>query len=181
MLTVSQTDLVADYPQFASVIAQHLALWRGYLLDRTAKPGESQHHVFVLGPPSSMGGDFHPKSLHYLLRAVDATIGLTSRKAFVYSKLMRVIIVSPLVPARPAGWTNTRIYPGRGRLCSPQTVQMLGFGDFLETRVSDAFSQEPSEAQKQKIAQAVLNDPRKALNSESYRVHKLTQKLLKKD
>lgn len=125
-----------------------------------------------------MNGDFHPKLLHYLLRGVDASPAFSERQLSVYSKLLRVLLFSPLIPSRPAGWINTRVYAGVGRLISPQTIRMRGFGDFLNYRVQECYAGSISERQREKIRDAVMKDPERALQSESFAVHQLSERLI---
>lgn len=178
-LVVSGDELKTDYPKWASLVDATLRTWRDYLLGRVSRPGETEHHIFVLDMPESAAGKFHPKSFHYFVRAIDASPGVGERVLFVYSKLMRVLIFSPLSPVRPVGWTNTRIFNGRGRLSSPQRIAMPGFGEFLNSRIADIFARPLSERQRQKLKEAMLANPERALASESFKVEELTRRLLK--
>lgn len=181
VLVVEQTALTAEFPQFENKVNRILETWKAFLLGKISKPVDSQHHVFVLGTPSAMNGKFHPKMLHYLLRGADATSVVSSRHVSVYSKLLRVLIFSPLIPAKPGGWINTRVFAGAGRLVSPQTIRMVGFGEFLNSRVAEGFTKQMSEPQREKIRQTVMKDPRRALTSESFAVHRLSKRILGTD
>jgi hypothetical protein len=151
--------------------------WRLFLVGDRKQPG-SEHHLFVFaGAPLNMPPGLHDKTLHYMLRAVDASTGGNGRTLFVYSKALRSLMFSPIVPASPTGWTNTRVHAGEGKLVSPQTLGMVGFGDFLNSRVHEAFQQPLSERQQARIRDAILRDPQRALTSESFKVHEATKRL----
>jgi hypothetical protein len=175
---VAQRELmIGKYPQFTDDVNATLENWRLFLLEQRRRPN-SEHHLFVFaGVPESLPAEWHKKSLHYLLRAIDATTAGSGRTLFVYTKALRSLIFSPIVPASPAGWINTRVHPGHGRLVSPQKIAMRGFADFLNSRVVEGFAQPLSVRQQSKIDEAILNNPRRALSSESYKVHKATKRL----
>jgi len=177
VLVAAQDRLCHEHPRFDGVVNRVSGTWRAFLLGRMSKPGDTQHHVFVLGTPSEMNGRFHPRLLHYLLRGVDATPACSQRQLWIYSKLLRVLLFSPLTPSRPAGWINTRIFAGAGRLTSPQTIRMRGFGDFLNDRVEECHIDSMSQSQLDKIRDAVMKNPEKALRSETFAVELLSQQL----
>jgi hypothetical protein len=178
VLATQHEDVAEKYPQFSSIVERTLESWRLFLLGARRQPG-SEHHLFIFaGTPENMPADSHEKTLHYLLRSVDATTAGNGRTFFVYTKALRSLIFSPVVPASPTGWTNTRVHCGLGKLISPQRVAMKGFGEFLTSRVEDCFAQALSDSQKAKIDEAILRDPVKALSSESYMVHKATKRLI---
>ena len=177
VLVSDRDDLLQGHSHFTEEVGKVLESWRLFLLGRRRDPG-TEHHVFVFaGVPTSVPDDAERQLLHYMLRTIDATEGISSRTLFVYVKALRTLVFSPIVPRYPSGWKNTRIHPGTASLRSPQRIFMKGFGDFLSSRVKEAFSTPLSAAQQGKIREAMLSDPRKALSSESYRVHKATQKL----
>src|SRR6266568_3733391 len=100
-----------------------------FLLGERKQPG-SIHHLFLFaGVPESISGPWHGKSLHYVLRSVDATTGGNKQTLFVYTKAIRSLMFSPIVPASPHGWVNTRVHAGK--IVSPQKIAMPGFGDFF--------------------------------------------------
>lgn len=178
VLAVERGTFVRDYPEFSAPIEAAFESWRQFLLGKRKHPG-SEHHLFVIpGIPERVPAGSHEKTLHYLLRAIDAGIGSGKRTLFVYTKALRSLVFSPIVPGSPAGWTNTRVHAGTGRLVSPQKIAMPGFGDFLMSRVGEAFEQPLSEKQRARIAETMLQQPGKALQSESYKVHQATKRLI---
>jgi hypothetical protein len=179
VLVTQREDLVGDYPQFSSVAERMLENWRLFLLGKRRQPG-SEHHLFVFaGVPESMPTGLHEKILHYMLRAVDATVGANSRGFFVYTKALRSLVFSPVLPASPSGWVNTRVHVGRGRLVSPQKIAMAGFSDFLNSRTGLAFAQPLSDKQRAKIGEAMLRNPERAITSESHKVHEASKRLIR--
>lgn len=177
VLVSDRDDLVRDYPQFKEQVDEVLEEWRLFLLELRRNPG-TEHHIFVFaGVPEKVPSEAHRKLLHYMLRSIDASEGVSSRQLFVYVKPLRTLMFSPIVPRYPAGWTNTRIHLGTASLMGPQEIAMKGFGDFLNSRVEECFSTQLSAEQQAKIREAIVGNPAKALSSESYKVHKATQKL----
>lgn len=175
-----RADFITDYPQFSEAVETTLENWRLFLLEKRAQPG-SEHHLFVFaGIPETMPDGLHEKILHYMLRSVDATVASNSRNFFIYTKALRSLVLSPIIPASPKGLVNTRVHAGAGRITSPQKVAMKGFGDLLDSRAKECFAVPLSDIQKAKISETVLRDPQKALSSESYKVHVATKRLVTK-
>jgi hypothetical protein len=180
VLVIEKDGLVVDHPQFSAIVKRTLENWRLFLLGDRRQPG-SEHHLFIFaGVPETMGAGWHEKSLHYILRVVDATTGVGGRTLFVYTKAIRSLVFSPIRPVSPSGWVNTRVHAGHGRLISPQKIAMAGFGDFLNSRIEDAFRQPISEKQMGKIGEAMIGNPERALASESHKVHQASKQLLGK-
>lgn len=172
------SNVLSEVPQFTNQVNKTLEDWRVFLLGRKNRV-DSEHHLFVFaGIPESVPPGMHPKILHYLLRCIDATPVVGKRTMAVYVKLMRAMFYSPIAPASPRGWMNTRIHNGHARLTAPQRIDMPGFGDFLNSRVQEAFAKPLSQNQIDKIKQAMLKNPERALSSESYRVHLATRRLV---
>jgi hypothetical protein len=179
ILVVDREALSQEFPQFEDQIAKRLEGWRRFLLGHQRNPG-SEHHLFVFaGMPEQLPADAHPKLLHYLFRAIDVSEAVSSRKLAVYAKILRCFFFSPITPASPSGWHNTRIHCGDARLMSPQKIAMAGFGEFLMSRVEEGFGNPPSQEQMKKISEAVLKDPARAMASGSYKVHVASRKLIK--
>ena len=121
-----------------------------FLLGERKQPG-GIHHLFVFaGIPESISGPWHDKSLHYALRSVDATTGGNKQTLFVYTKANRSLMFSPIVPASPHGWVNTRVHAGHGKIVSPQKI-----GDFFNSRIEGAFAQPLSERQQTRIGETM--------------------------
>lgn len=135
--------------------------------------------MFVItGVPVKVTGDVHQKTLYYLLRGIDGAEIVFSRSIGVYTKLLRTMFYSPLVPGSPSGWKSTRIHAGPGRIVSPQIVAMPGLWDYIQARIQAMYSIPLSETQRKKIADAMLKNPERAISSESYMVHQATRRLL---
>jgi len=178
VLVCDRAGFLSDQPQFSEIVETTLENWRLFLLEKRSQPA-SEHHLFVFaGVPESIPDGLHEKILHYMLRSVDATVAFNKRTCFVYTKALRSLVISPIVPASPSGLINTRVHAGRGRLKSPQKIAMTGFGGLLDSRTAECFAVPLSEIQKKKISEAVLRDPKRALSSESYKVHKATTRLV---
>jgi hypothetical protein len=178
LLVTNHEEVANDSPQFKGIIQNTLGNWRLFLLGKRNQPG-GVHHMFVIsGVPVKITGDVHQKTLHYLLRGIDGAAIVLGRSIGVYTKLLRTMFYSPLVPESPSGWKNTRIHAGPGRIVSPQTVAMPGLGDYIQERIKAMHSTPLSEVQRQKIADAMLKNPERAIASESFKVHQATRRLL---
>lgn len=178
VLVTDRLDLSESRPEWRTEIDLTLENWRRYLLELQKNPG-GVHHLFVVpGIPLEVPPDAHPKTLHYLLRAVDGTALGGSRNLAVYVKLLRSIFFAPIVPANPRGWRGTRIHGGPGRLVSAhQRLSMKGFGAFLQSRVEVGFSDTLSQKALEQIVKAIKKNPERTLASESHQVHLATRRL----
>lgn len=178
LLVTKQQEVVNDSPEFKNIILATLENWRLFLLGERNRAG-GVHHMFVIsGVPMKITGDVHQKTLYYLLRGIDGSVIAFHRGIGVYTKLIRAMFYSPLVPESPSGWKNTRIHAGPGRIVSPQSVAMPGLSDYIQMRIQAMHSKPLSETQRQKISDAMLKNPERAIASESFKVHQATRRLL---
>ncbi|MGA9645451.1 MAG: hypothetical protein WBQ76_05975, partial [Candidatus Korobacteraceae bacterium] len=179
-LVTDRDAMIKDLPQFTRPVTETLERWRRFLLGLQKSTG-SEHHLFVVaGIPKSLPPGLHPKFLHYLMRSIDATEAVSDRTVAVYVKLLRAIFYSPIVPAHPGGWRNTRIHAEEGRLGQHQVVSMGGFLEFLQSRVEEVYAKPITESQAKKIAEAMLKNPERVLASESMKVHFASRRLFGK-
>ncbi len=177
VLITDRAGLTNEFPSWKKKIDSTLENWRRYLLGYQKNP-LSVHHLFVLaGSAFELPSEAHPKTLQYLMRAVDATELIGSTTLAVYSKLLRALFYSPLFPANPAGWEKTRIHSGPGSLPPDQVISMLHFGSFLQTRVNEVFNRPLTERQMARIRDDIRKNPERALNSESFKVNRDAQEL----
>jgi hypothetical protein len=177
VLVSDRANLAVKYPQFSRAVDRTLEDWRLFLLGVRGQPA-SEHHLFIFaGMPDAIPDNLHEKSLHYVFRVIDATLAADNRTLFVYTKALRSLIFSPIVPKSPGGWVNTRVHAGQGRLVSPQRLRMRGFGGFFNSRVAEVFRQSLSQKQIGKIAEAMKRDPDRLFSSESHKVHDASSRL----
>lgn len=178
LLVTKHQEVSDDAPAFKDIIEGTLENWRLFLLGQRNRAG-GVHHMFVIsGVPVKITGDVHQKTLHYLLRGIDGSVIVFARSIGVYTKLLRTMFYSPLVPESPSGWKNTRIHAGPGRIVSPQSVAMPGLWDYIQARIEAMHSTPLSETQRKKISDAMLQNPERAISSESFKVHQATRRLL---
>jgi hypothetical protein len=178
VLAVQRELLAKTQPYVSQAVSRSLENWRLFLLGKRKQPG-SEHHMFVIaGVPVKMPASSHERMVHYLLRGIDAVTAGDSRTLFVYTKPLRSLIFSPVIPALPKGWIGTRVHSGTGRLGSRQRIEMPGFLDFLNSRVAECHAKPLSDNQRRKIGDAIVRQPERALTSESYRVHRASKKLM---
>lgn len=178
ILAVQQELLDKTHPQVSPAVSRTLENWRLFLLGKRKQPG-SEHHLFVIaGVPVKMPPSSHEKMLQYLLRGIDAGTSGDSHTLFVYAKPLRSLIFSPVAPASPKGWIGTRVHSGVGRIGPRQRIEMAGFLEFLNSRVTECHGKPVSEIQRRKISEAIIRQPERALASESYRVHRASKQLM---
>jgi hypothetical protein len=181
ILFVRRELLTRTHPHFERAVSRTLENWRLFLLGKRKQP-RSEHHMFVFaGVPTKMPDHSHEKMLHYLLRGIDACTGGDSRTLFVYTKPLRLLVFSPVIPTSVKGWINTRVHSGVGKLISPQQIEMPGFLDFLNSRVKDGHAKQVSDIQARRIREAIIRQPKRALASESYRVHEAAKQFTNKN
>jgi hypothetical protein len=131
------------------------------------------------GIPASLPAGTHPKILDYLYRAVDLTEMVDTHTLAVYAKLPKALFFSPIIPASPKGWKQTRIHSGSGQISSSgQQISMLNFNAFVGSRIELAFSESMSGRQLAKLRETMLEDRERAVTSESIRVHLAGRRLL---
>ena len=180
VLFIQRELLGGTHPQLSEGVSQTLENWRLFLLGERKQPG-TEHHMFVIaGVPERLSGQWHEKTLHYLLRGIDAGTGGDSKTLFVYTKALRTLVFSPVVPRVAKGWVNTKVHSGVGRIDSPQKVEMPGFADFLNSRVTEGHAEPLSDKQARNIHDAIVRQPERSLASESYKVHRASKLLTRK-
>ena len=179
VLVTEGKALVGSRPEFSVIVQRTLESWRLFLLGKRSQP-KSEHHLFVFaGIPETVPPDSHERSLDYMYRAVDATTAFGNRGGlFVYTKALRSLVFSPIVPSSPSGWENTRVHARQGRLVFPEKIAMRGFGDFFNSRIELAFGRPISGKQLEKIEEAMVRNPERALTSESYKVRVASRELI---
>lgn len=178
VLVTDRIDLMEACPEWRARIDLTLENWRRFLLGLNKNP-QGVHHIFIVpGIPTEVPSEAHPKTLHYLMRAVDAAALGGTRNLAVYVKLLRSIFYAPMVPANPSGWHGTRIHAGPGRVISAnQRLSMRDFREFLQSRVELGFAGPPSPKSVEQIVKAITKNPKRALTSETHWVHIATKHL----
>jgi hypothetical protein len=178
VLVVQREILAKTHPYIAQAVSKTLENWRLFLLGKRKQPGSERHMFVIAGVPVKMPASSHERMVHYLLRGIDAGTAGDSHTLFVYTKPLRSLIFSPVIPASPKGWIGTRVHSGAGSLGSRQRIEMPGFLDFLNSRVAECHAKPLSDNQRRKIGDAIVRQPERALTSESYRVHQASKQLM---
>lgn len=175
-LVTDSEEVIAANPKWRSAIEATLENWRSYLLDRIKKPLGSHHLFIVPGIPNQVPSNAHPKTLHYLLRACDAAVGVGSSLA-VCVKLIRSIFYSPILPSDPSGWHGTRIHAGPGKIISAkQSIKSKDFSIHLDA-VAALMSEPLSPKVVQQIVKSVSKNPNRLLTSETLQINLATKNL----
>lgn len=148
-------------------IAQEV--FRRYLNDEVDDCGEYSHHLFFLDTIESMNVEIFGDSPNmYFLRSIDATIASNGHSTlFIYTKLPGLIINSHITPNNMEGWNDTLIFKN-GTITIPQSCEVEGYGDFLNSRIEESRNYKISSIQQEKIEESVKKNINKIESSKTY-------------
>lgn len=146
--------------------------WRQYLLGSIRSPKNLLNCIFFGSYISDCNGfNDLPKGLNrYLGRAIDATLvqDQQRKELWIYSKLVKIIMVSIIKGECLVDWQDTKIELSEGNIKIPQKVSSR-IGYFLLNRVEQVNKriEQRSERQRQKVLEKQLEDPSRFINSET--------------
>ena len=103
------------------------------------------------------------------MRAIDTDVVCNSTNVFVYAKIARLVIVACLQNSEPEHWVRTRIERTNSSLQSNFVVPG-DIGEFLIHKANEFHSllDTMSKPQMEKLADAMMKDPNKTANSDSF-------------
>lgn len=164
-----------ESPKLATELDRAVENWRNVLLNDHPSH-KYAHHLFFLDTIKAAKGSNIPEGFHwYSLRGVDATIVSNSNSVFVFSKFPGMFFFSGVYPEKPNGWQKTRVHDEGRIVAANQIVSLPGFGDFFTDRIRQtmAFARGISDKQEQKIMTDILKDPKRTVNSDTFRVQQI--------
>ena len=145
--------------------------WRNFLLGRAPHPGDFRQHILPLYPVGRKAPPGTPENINrFLLRDLDAELVGDGGTTMTYAKLGRFAVFGEIGGSatrwREVGETVNRkggVIRPSSKAPSPWMLDFL----FARARENAAARASMSDAQKDKIAQAVDRDPNRVLNSDT--------------
>jgi len=154
------------------LVARALDFWRDLMFGRREHPGEFELHILPLsGVNSAEGVDLPTNINRYFSREVEADVGATGKSVFVQVKICRLMVLGFVQMPDSREWKGTRLKMRRGSIGGPQNYCLpKNFGDYLIDRAKHLASLQASisDPQKEKIDAAMLGDPDRAANSDTF-------------
>ncbi len=167
-LKATYEDMSQEAPDLLSFVDEAESKWRQFLLGEKSDVEPYENHVVFLG--SKIPGQVLPKFEWYAGRTVDATLA-GNDVVFAFTKFPSMIFVSSIHPTRLKGWKGT-LLKNEGRISTDQMVEDTEFWNFLGTRaafIEAVVSGRLSESIEERVMRAMLNDPQRMLESESFK------------
>lgn len=173
VLTFLRKDNLAHFsPAMIEAADSALAMWRSYLLEESPNPGKHQQHMLLLDVVDKHTFSEIPPNLNrYILRSVDIDAACTSKEAFIYSKMGRVVVVGFIHMASPRQWQGSLIHVSHGAIGSQTYTLPDYFGRYLfeRARRSDGFYKNISPRQADRISRDYRENMDKAVASETWK------------
>jgi hypothetical protein len=166
-LRVAYDGMKESEPKLVQFVDKAEIDWRNFLLGRKGAVSY-QNHIFFLTP--KLEGQIPPKFEWYALRAADSDLAGNSDRVFAFTKFPWMIFVSSIIPANLQGWEGTMLKE-KSRISTPQTIQDPEFWDFLASRAAfiEGVPSEPShEGTQKRVLKAMVKDPQRFLESDSF-------------
>jgi len=148
--------------------------WRRFLLGESDSLEKSDIHIFFLAVIKDASGPPLPTKMNwYFARSIDSTpFHSESGNAGVYAKLVKIMTVSFLTvrDRERERWKGTEVHE-EGMVSSPQSIETLSLGPFLEerARIVEHSSGQLTPRQREAFYREALRDPGRISASESAR------------
>jgi len=156
-----------EHKHFAQEIKKSEEEWRLFLLGKEALPNQDVH-LFVTDIIKEFA--IPVKNFNrYMVRALDGTVISNSSECYVYVKLSRFCVFTPLTEYDKSKWINTKILNGDGIWSSPQEIRDGRIGDFFIDRIKLGFRklhENISEKQRRNMSEYQKKNINKIINSE---------------
>ena len=92
-----------------------LNAWREFLLDNRPHPAQFQQHMLPLGPiEHHTSPEISPYINRYILRSIDMEPICSEDRAFIYTKLGKIILFGFIQEPNPKLWKGTKLHVNRG-------------------------------------------------------------------
>lgn len=173
VLKFLRRDKLAHFsPAMIEAADTALTAWRSFLLEESPHPGKNQQHMLLLDLVHEHTFSEIPPNLNrYILRSVDIDAACTSKEAFVYSKMGRVVLIGFIRMANPQHWQGSLIHVNNGAIGSQKYTLPDYFGRYLFERAkrADGFYEKISSRQAERISRDYRKDMDRAVASETWR------------
>lgn len=107
--------------QLAHLTAEQMAVlcraeeaWADVMLGKAPHPGEFEQHIYPLDTLAAGTPGVSPMINRYFLRATDLDVVAGSDTVFVYTKLLRLIVIGFVRMPRKHGWHGGKLHVRRG-------------------------------------------------------------------
>ncbi|MFC2027121.1 hypothetical protein ACFLU3_00380 [Chloroflexota bacterium] len=116
-----------------------LEIWRDFLLDKRPHPDQFEQHILPMDiiKSHSIKG-MSPYINRYLIRTVDMDLPSSSKRAFVYTKLCRLMIFGIIHEPHPKHWRNTKLHVRKGSIGGTNYVVPGGLEEYINYRSDKA-------------------------------------------
>ena len=116
-----------------------LKTWGGFLLGERNHPGEYEQHIVPLDIIDSHSVEgMSPYINRYFLRAVDVDIAASTKRAFVYAKMAKVLLIGLIDEAYLNHWQGTKLHVRKGVIGSKRYVAPGGLDTYISSRADKA-------------------------------------------
>lgn len=161
-------------------ISEALDTWRGVLLGKRRDPGRFEQHLLPLAQVQSIAGPNPPDFINrYFFLTVDIDVAWNEERAFVYTKMCRMILFGRLYDSKPRMWKGLKIQ-GRNGIVGPKTMKIgQDTINYIYSRVKNAAAvgNDLSNNQKGIIGKSTQRNVNRALNSQSKRAWEYDNRL----
>ncbi len=173
VLTFLRQDKLSHFsPAMIEAADSALTTWRQVLLDEKPHPGKHQQHMLLLDLVHEHTFSEIPPNLNrYILRTVDIDAACTSREAFIYSKMGRVVLVGFIHIAKPRQWQGSLVHVNHGAIGSQTYTLPDSFRRYLfeRARRADGFYEKVSSRQAERISNDYRKNLDRAVSSETWK------------
>jgi hypothetical protein len=151
-----------------------LTVWQEFLLDKRSHPVTFEIHIFPLrGYITERTDPKLPSNFNrYMARAIDIDVVCTKTEAFVYAKMMRVLLIGFIEMNHRERWRNSIIHVNKGDLdnkhykIQPKLTAFM----YYKARRAQEINKTLSEKQWEIISNDYEKNKEKYIDSEMFRV-----------
>jgi hypothetical protein len=146
-----------------------LETWNDFLLGKCPDPGEFEQHIVLTDLiRNHTVPDLSAYINRYMVRSIDVDIPCTDRRAYVYAKMGRVILLGFIQEPWSHQWQGTKIHVKKGSLGSKRYILPRFIGSYINLRANKAASSlaSLSDKQRQKITNTLKDKTKELAESE---------------
>jgi hypothetical protein len=159
---------------------QTYQVWKEFLLGKRPHPGKHEQHILPLDAVENHTLGKIPININrYILRSVDTDAVAGENRAFVYSKLERIIIIGFIEMPNPHQWDGTKVHVKNGSIGPRHYTLPIEFGDYFIGQANKALNiqKKISEKQNKKIEQSFRKNIDTLADTETIRALKQDMRL----
>jgi hypothetical protein len=116
-----------------------LVTWGSFLLGKRNHPGEFEQHIIPLDIVDNHTVErMSPYINRYFLRSVDVDIASSTNRAFIYAKMVKVLLIGLIDESHPKHWKGTKLHVRKGVIGSKRYVAPGGLETYISSRADKA-------------------------------------------